>query len=95
MAYNGALWSLTPEVLYYAVAPSLTRARLERLWVACAVLSAISFVCPVSDDHGFAWLVFTKLKVIKYFWCWVAGYYAYRAAPRHAQRCSRWRRWRR
>ncbi len=42
-----------------------------------AVISAISFVTPEISDSGLIPLILTKLKFIKYYWCWHAGFEAF------------------
>lgn len=77
IAYNVAVWSLSIEFLYYIAAPFLTRSKWRIFFQVMAAISAISFISSTTNMYGPLWYIFTKLKLIKYFWCWYAGFFIY------------------
>jgi peptidoglycan/LPS O-acetylase OafA/YrhL len=77
LGFNYSLWSLAVEVVYYALAPRLRRLSTPVL-MAAIVASAICFLLPTRDDRGVAYLFISKMKILKYFWCWGLGFYLWR-----------------
>ncbi|HVU52789.1 MAG TPA: acyltransferase [Polyangia bacterium] len=77
LGFNYSLWSLAVEVVYYVLAPRLRRLATPLL-VAAIAASAICFVLPTRDDRGFAYLLVSKTKILKYFWCWGLGFWLWR-----------------
>lgn len=77
IAYNVAVWSISIEFIYYITAPLITSKNNKIAFQIAAMLSMIAFISNTNETYGIAWYAFTKLKVIKYFWCWYAGFYVY------------------
>jgi peptidoglycan/LPS O-acetylase OafA/YrhL len=77
LGFNYSLWSLAVEVVYYGLAPPLRRLG-EPLLMLALVASSICFLLPTRDDRGFAYLLISKMKILKYFWCWGLGFWLWR-----------------
>jgi peptidoglycan/LPS O-acetylase OafA/YrhL len=76
------LWSLSIEVLYYAIAPSI-KGRPAYLIVGMIVVSGlITIGFSIFNGHPNVWLAPYGGQVIIFAWAWLAGWLAY-LAPRN------------
>ncbi len=79
--FDGPVWSLSIEMLFYLLAPWF--ARLDRRFLLGLIaISALSFAAPKHTDWGIAYLVFSKFNALSYLWCWLLGFLLWRNRSR-------------
>jgi peptidoglycan/LPS O-acetylase OafA/YrhL len=77
VAFDVALWSLAPEVFYYALAPLF--ARMDRKWLLAIIsISLACYALPKHTDWGMGYLVLSKFTAANYIWCWLIGFLLWR-----------------
>jgi len=77
MQFDGPLWSLAIEVVYYALAPVFRRAE-PRLLLALMSLSLLCYLLPRQGDSGLVYHAVIKSNALDYLWCWLLGFLLWR-----------------
>jgi peptidoglycan/LPS O-acetylase OafA/YrhL len=75
--FDGPVWSLSLEVLYYVLTPVFARLSRPRL-LGLIALSFVASMLPKHSDWGTAYWLISKFNALNYLWCWLLGFMLWR-----------------